>query len=57
MFVAIKFADIPGFEGIAPNAAVTVTDVWSGTTTAVTTGEYTARGVASHGTAFLTIEM
>jgi hypothetical protein len=55
--IAFKFADIPGFESIAPNAAVTVTDVWSGVTTTVTTGEYTARAVASHGTAFLTIEM
>jgi hypothetical protein len=56
--IAFKFADIPGWPADAgASAAVTVLDIWTGKTTTVTTGEYTAKGVPVHGTAFITIEV
>ena len=53
--ITFKFSDIPDFS-VSGSGPVTVTDIWSGAVTKVTSGQYTAKAVPFHGTAFLTIE-
>ena len=54
--IEFEFADIPGFpKGM--DSKVTTLNIWTGKSTTVTTGKYTAKSVALHGTAFITIEI